>query len=757
MAVTSKYYVTASPGQNLLDFDLSFGTLSLVGQEYQYSGTTAVDLVFVHPGIVFDFTGSGASADRIYLTGNYADYTGSIAGTIMTLTRTVGQQIETVKVSKLTSLANSDKLVFANGTVSSFDLFAHLSTGAAAPVPAGETSAAPSLPTTLQATVKAYAVDSSGETFAPVGPGTSLVAIGSSGVDAVYIRAGSNVDASSLGAATGGDKIYLTGNWADYSKTVAGTTLIFQRTVGTDTEFVKVAASTGASNDRLIFADGYVMSNDAKAALTANASVAIAAITGYSNTETTPLPGPTVTITSNDSSLTVGETATITFTLSAAATDFTAADITASVGSLGPLSGSGTTYTAPYTPPLNTEATTATIGVAAGTFTNAEAQNNSAGSLVLAVDTAVPSAPTINAVATDDVVNAGEAGGAITGTAEAGATIALTLGTGNTRSVTADGSGNWTYTLVAGDITAMGEGAETLSATQTDAAGNASAAATRPVSVDTVVPTITAQAASVGTKTVTLTLSEAVAGTPAAGDFAVLMNSATNTVTAVSASGTTVTLTLTNTIPNNATLTVDYTQGTNKLTDAAGNAVASVGDALTVTVANDTVAPTVAGLSSTAGAGTYNVADVIPVTIQFSEAVTVTGTPQLTLETGAVDRTASYASGSGTNTLTFNYTVQAGDSSSDLDYTGTTALALSGGTIKDEAGNNATLTLPTPGATGSLAANAALVIDGVAPTITAQAATAGTKTVTLTMSETVAGTPAASDFAVLTNSATNAV
>ena len=46
----------------------------------------------------------------------------------------------------------------------------------------------------------------------------------------------------------------------------------------------------------------------------------------------------------------------------------------------------------------------------------------------------------------------------------------------------------------------------------------------------------------------------------------------------------------------------------------------------------------------------------------------MTGTPQLTLETGADrPRVANYASGTGTATLTFNYTVQAGDTSADLE------------------------------------------------------------------------------------------
>ena len=66
--------------------------------------------------------------------------------------------------------------------------------------------------------------------------------------------------------------------------------------------------------------------------------------------------------------------------------------------------------------------------------------------------------------------------------------------------------------------------------------------------------------------------------------------------------------------------------------------------------------------------------------------------------------------GSGTNTLSFTYTVQAGDTSADLDFTSTSALTLNGGTIRDVAGNNAILALAAPGAPGSLAANAALVI-----------------------------------------------
>jgi hypothetical protein len=120
--------------------------------------------------------------------------------------------------------------------------------------------------------------------------------------------------------------------------------------------------------------------------------------------------------------------------------------------------------------------------------------------------------------------------------------------------------------------------------------------------------------------------------------------------------------------------------------------------------------PTVTSVSSTTANGTYGAGSQIDVTVTFSETVNVNGTPQLALETGTTDRTAAYASGSGSNTLTFTYTVQAGDRSSDLDYLSVNALTLNGGTIQDAASNNAVLTLPNPGAAGSLGANKAIVI-----------------------------------------------
>jgi len=136
------------------------------------------------------------------------------------------------------------------------------------------------------------------------------------------------------------------------------------------------------------------------------------------------------------------------------------------------------------------------------------------------------------------------------------------------------------------------------------------------------------------------------------------------------------------------------------------------------------VVQTVTNVTSTAANGTLKLGSTaITITVTFSGNVTPTYTsgtrPYLLLETGATDREAfiTSSSGSATSTLNFSYTVTAGDSSPDLDYVDANSLYLNGGTIKNGA-DNATLTLPAPGATGSLGANKALVVDGIRPTIT---------------------------------------
>ncbi|WP_431685641.1 tandem-95 repeat protein [Hahella sp. NBU794] len=288
-------------------------------------------------------------------------------------------------------------------------------------------------------------------------------------------------------------------------------------------------------------------------------------------------------------------------------------------------------------------------------------------------------------------------------------------------------SNTWTatYTILSGAIDATNQN---VTVTATDNAGNTKATAGADnVTVDNVAPTLTDAKVSISGATgtsgaykigdiVTATWND----TAATGDN----NSDTiSTVTvnftafgggaSVSASNSSDTWTATYTLVagaiDSSNLNISVTA-----TDNAGN-TAFVSDTSNATV--DTQAPTVSSVTSSTANGSYKAGDGVSIQILFDQSVFVSGTPQLQLETGATDQNVNYASGSGGSTLNFAYTVQSGDTSTDLDYTGTGALGLNGGSIVDDAGNEATLTLATPGATNSLGANKALVIDTTAPTL----------------------------------------
>jgi VCBS repeat-containing protein len=171
---------------------------------------------------------------------------------------------------------------------------------------------------------------------------------------------------------------------------------------------------------------------------------------------------------------------------------------------------------------------------------------------------------------------------------------------------------------------------------------------------------------------------------------------------------------------------------------------------------SDSTPPTVLSVSSNTANGSYKTGNVIDLRVTFSENVTVTGTPQLTLETGSMDRVINYSSGSGTSVLVFNYTIQSGDITSDLDYVANNSLTLNSGTIRDAAANNATLTLPSPGASGSLGNNKSLIIDTTAPTITGpSSATGATSSISIPETATAVHTFTANESVTWSKSGTD--
>jgi len=87
----------------------------------------------------------------------------------------------------------------------------------------------------------------------------------------------------------------------------------------------------------------------------------------------------TVAVASQKTSLIIGETATLTFTLSESSSDFGVEDITVSGGALSNFLGSGTIYTATFTPAANSMAR-GIVSVASGKFADATGNVNVDGS-----------------------------------------------------------------------------------------------------------------------------------------------------------------------------------------------------------------------------------------------------------------------------------------------------------------------------------------------------------------------------------------
>ena len=255
--------------------------------------------------------------------------------------------------------------------------------------------------------------------------------------------------------------------------------------------------------------------------------------------------------------------------------------------------------------------------------------------------------------------------------------------------------------------------------------------------------------AAVDGSSLTLTYGEALdeGSRPAPGDFTVQVDGSGRSVSAVSVSGRVVALTLNPAVEHGEKgIMVSYTPGTNPIRDAAGNEALGLINWSVGNEAPDTTPPAVSTIEITSDPGTdatYAAEDEIRVTLTFSETVEVTGTPQLTLELGGGSRTANYGGGSGTAALVFAYEVAVGES--DTDGVGVEADSLSGGTIRDEARNNAELDHD------GLAADSGHKVDAVKPQLAATggAVVDGTR-LTLTYDEALDGgsRPVSGDFTV---------
>ncbi|SDX39403.1 Autotransporter adhesin [Allochromatium warmingii] len=354
---------------------------------------------------------------------------------------------------------------------------------------------------------------------------------------------------------------------------------------------------------------------------------------------------PTIAISSNKTALKVGETATLTFTLSEASSDFNVNDITVSGGTLTNFSGSGINYTATFTP---TDATGA-VSVASGTFTDTAGNANTDGaeadnSVSLTYD---GTAPTIAISSDKTALKVGETATLTFTLSEASSDFTvndITVSGGTLTNFSGSGI-NYTATFTpntANGLVSVGNNAFT------NAVGNANADeadADNSVSLtyDGTAPTIAISsdktALKVGeTATLTFTLSEASSDFTEA-DITVTGGKLSN----FSGSGINYTATFT---PNTANGLVSV--GNNAFTNAVGNANADEADAdNSVSLTYDGTAPTIA-ISSDKTA--LKVGETATLTLTLSEASSDFNVNDITVSGG----TLSNFSGSGTTyTATF--------------------------------------------------------------------------------------------------------
>jgi len=572
---------------------------------------------------------------------------------------------------------------------------------------------------------------------------------GTSSTDFITNTAAQTVSGTLSGNLAAGDTVYVSLNngatWTTASASVGSNVWSLAGVTLTSSSTLRVKVSDTAGNDGAVLSQAYVY----------DTSAPTTTFSGLSFSNDTGTAGDLIT---NSASQTLQ--ATLSGALAAGDILYgsldngsTFTDITSKVSGTT-LNWNGITLTASNTLQLK--------------LVDAAGNQGAVRSQAYVLDSSAPAAPTITLATASDSGMANSDGVTndstpmLTGTAESGSTVSIYDGATLLGSVVATG-GAWSYTTGV-----RSDGGHVFTATATDSAGNVSAASSAAqVTVDTIGPAVGSVAVpangtyySASALNFTVHFNEAVyvdttGGTPR---IAIVIGATTRYASYVSGSGGSA-LVFSYTVANGDIDSNGITVGAldlngGSLRDPAGNDASttlnSVGS--TAGVGVDGSSPSISSISASTADGAYGSGQTITLTVDFSTAVTVDttgGTPTLALDGGG---TATYTGGSGTNTLTFSYTVGAGQNSADLDYSSTSALALNGATIIDAGGAHqpAVLTLATPGTAGSLGANKDIVIDTAAPTNTAASAvfsadtgTSAVDLVTRAAAQTISGTLAA--------------
>jgi uncharacterized repeat protein (TIGR02059 family) len=350
---------------------------------------------------------------------------------------------------------------------------------------------------------------------------------------------------------------------------------------------------------------------------------------------------------------------------------------------------------------------------------------------------AVPAAGTYRAGETLGFTIAFDENVTVTGT---DSTLALVVGGTARTALFASAAGNlvtYTYAVQAGDNDADGITVGTVdpgTSTIRDAAGNDAVLAlaghvppTAGIVVDTRAPAVTGVSVPPGGiytagahLDFTVAFDEAVTVTGSGGTLELSIGGTPRNAAFLSASNNTVTYRYTvqsgDSDADGITIGALGT-GTGTIRDAGGNdASLSLAGHLppTAGIVIDTRAPAIAGNVLAPAAGTYTVGQQLDFTVTFDEAIAVTGSGStLGLTIGSAARSAVLVA-STANSLTYRYTVQAGDADGDGIALG--AIHAGTGAIRDAAGNDATLALA-----GHVPATTGVLVDGNGPDTVAPA------------------------------------
>ncbi|PIZ69630.1 MAG: hypothetical protein COY19_01585, partial [Candidatus Marinimicrobia bacterium CG_4_10_14_0_2_um_filter_48_9] len=287
-----------------------------------------------------------------------------------------------------------------------------------------------------------------------------------------------------------------------------------------------------------------------------------------------------------------------------------------------------------------------------------------------------------------------------------------------------------TISITAGEFEGLGsfaEGADFMfQAIVTDVAGNATTGDTSATTIHV----------DIATPSITKIISETVDGNYGLGDDIDLQVILTEPVTLAGGSvrltletGTNDAVVTNNSVTNQDTISFTYSIANGDTSDdlaaslislSAGTLRDSAGNSadLALPVGNnlddnadlviDGIGPTISGMSSTTADGWKKLGDIVNVTVDFSEPVTLSGgdTLKVYLNTG---RVVNYTAITNATSKSANYTVLAGDSTYAL---AVDSLVLTGGTLVDAGTNPVDLQIVNG---ANLSDNNSLRIDGIVP------------------------------------------